>query len=88
MWKKAFWKDTVERAIKTGAQAIVLGLGLAEGFNLFSMDVTAAAGFFGGGVVLSVLTSIISAPLSSRGTASLVEAVEYGDLYHTGGIVD
>jgi hypothetical protein len=77
MWTLSFWKDVLERSLKTGAQAIVLGLGLAEGFDLFSMDWQAAGGFFLGGMFLSVLTSVISAPIRGTGTASLVRNVEY-----------
>ena len=77
MWTLDYWKDLAERALKTGAQAIVLGLGLAEGFDLFAMDWAAALGLFLGGAFLSVLTSLISAPFSSKGTASFVTEVEY-----------
>lgn len=77
MWTLAFWKDTAERALKTAAQAVVLGLGLAQGANLFEMDFMAALGLAAGGAVLSVLTSIISAPFGEKGTASLDTKVTY-----------
>lgn len=77
MWTLNFWKDTAERAIKTGAQAIILGLALGEGFNAFDMDWMLALGLFLGGVLLSLLTSLISAPFSSKGTASLEPSVSY-----------
>ena len=77
MWTVDFWKDLGERAIKTGAQAIILGLGLAEGFDLFAMDWKAALGLFLGGAFLSVLTSLVSAPFSTKGTASFLTEVEY-----------
>lgn len=77
MWTLAFWKDTAERAVKTAAQAVILGLGLAQGANLFEMDWRAALGLAAGGAVLSLLTSIVSAPFGNKGTASLDTGVEY-----------
>jgi len=69
-----FWADTAERAVKTAAQTVVLGLGLSDtGFgNAFEYDWALAAGFAVGGAVLSVLTSIASAPFGVGGTASLL----------------
>lgn len=64
MWTQKFWKETAERAIKSGAQALIIAIGASEGFNLFSLDVTSALGFIGGGIVVSVATSIASAKTS------------------------
>ena len=68
-----FWKDAFERAIKTAAQA-ALGLWAVadQGFEVLSVDWRTALVAAGSGALLSVLTSIISAPLSSDETASLV----------------
>ena len=55
-----FWADALERAVKTAAQSILLGLGMGEGFSLYDFDLAVAAGFAGGGFLLSVLTSIAS----------------------------
>lgn len=77
MWTISFWKDTAERAIKTAAQALILGAGLAQGANLFEMDFMAALGLAAGGAVLSLLTSIVSAPFGEKGTASLDTTVTY-----------
>ena len=66
MFTKAFWADAIERAVKTAAQATILGLGLGEGFNAFDVDWQLGAGFAVGGAVLSLLTSLAS---SSKGTA-------------------
>ena len=73
MFTVSFWKDALERAVKTAAQAVILGLGLGEGFNAFEVDWGLAAGFAAGGAILSVLTSVVSAPIGTKGTASLVE---------------
>lgn len=76
MWTLDFWKDTAERAIKTFAQAVVAGLtagvtGILEVDWITVVSVSALA------ALVSVLTSVASAPFSSRGTASLVAEVEY-----------
>lgn len=73
MFSIAFWKDAAERAIKTAAQSVLLGLSIGEGFNVFNMDFGLALGFAGGGAVMSLLTSIASAPFAPAGKASLVD---------------
>jgi hypothetical protein len=65
-------RDACERAIKSAAQAIVLALGAAEGFDLFAADWRNVAGIAAGAAVLSVLTSVISAPFGARGSASVL----------------
>ncbi len=73
MFNIAFWRDAVERAIKTAAQAVIVGLVLAEGFNAFDTDWQLGLGFALGGAILSLLTSVASAPFgNSDGSASLV----------------
>jgi hypothetical protein len=66
-----FWKDALERAIKTAAQFVVGALGADQFFNLFALDLTGIGGVALGGLGLSILTSIISAPFSNQGTGSL-----------------
>lgn len=53
-----FWREALERAAKTAAQGVILGLGMGEGFNLFDVDPMMALGFAGGGALLSLLTSV------------------------------
>lgn len=76
MWTLDFWKDTAERAIKTFAQALVAGLsaGVIGILDIPWVDVLSVAALV---TLLSVLTSIASAPFSSKGTASLVSDVTY-----------
>ena len=73
MWNKPFWINTAERAIKTAAQAVILGLGLGEGFNAFAVDWQLGAGFALGGFILSALTSIASSRVGYKGSQSLLE---------------
>ena len=73
MFTVAFWRDAVERALKTAAQAVILGLSLGEGFNAFEVDWQLALGFAIGGAVLSLLTSVASNPFGNTdGSPSLV----------------
>lgn len=68
-----FWKQAAERAIKTAAQVVLLAWGGGDVVaDLFAFDWRIGLGAAGGGFVLSILSSIISAPLSSDNTPSLV----------------
>jgi hypothetical protein len=72
-----FWGDALERAIKSFAQAAVLVMGQdVTGVDVFQADWQNVVGFGVGGAVLSILTSIISAPFGEPGTASLVTPKE------------
>ncbi|WND57031.1 holin [Mycolicibacterium vanbaalenii] len=75
IYSLAFWKDAGERAAKSAAQAGVLALG-GGAVDVLALDWATFAGAFGGGALLSLLTSIASAGLANRGTASLTKAVE------------
>lgn len=73
MFTKQFWLETFERATKTGAQFVIGAWGLGDQIaNVFEFDWMIGLGSFGGGFILSVLTSIASAPLSKSDTPSLV----------------
>ena len=73
MFTKLFWKDAVERAIKTIAQTLVtLWLTSDAVFNILTVDWAQAIGVADGAGVLSVLTSVGSAATSGTDTASLV----------------
>ena len=73
-WSWSFWADVLERAVKTAAQAILTVLGLSNsGFgNLFEFDWTVLGQAALSGFVLSVLTSLVSAPIGESGTASML----------------
>jgi hypothetical protein len=72
MFTVTFWRDAIERAIKTAAQALILSAGAGAGFDLYHFDFKAAAISVLGGLVLSLLTSIASLPFGQPGTPSLV----------------
>ncbi len=60
MFTAKFWKATAERAVKSAAQSLI-GLFTLDQFNVLNADWTLAGGVAGGAVVLSVLTSLVSA---------------------------
>jgi hypothetical protein len=70
-----FWKDLLERGVKTAAQFTLGGLALGEGVDAFAVDWQLGLGFALTGFVLSALTSIASVGIATRGTASVVAAV-------------
>lgn len=75
MWTSTFWLDAGERALKTAAQAL-LSLWLVGDvmFNLLDVSWGPALGVAAGAAVVSLLTSIVSAPVGDKGTASLVRS--------------
>jgi hypothetical protein len=75
LFTRVFWEDTTERALKSGAQAAILALG-GDAFNAWSIDWMDVSGITLGGAALSLLTSIASAGIANRGTASLVKSVK------------
>ena len=72
MWTKAFWKDAIERAIKSGAQFALGYLGATAVTDLQS-DWSAGLVAVGIGVGLSVVMSLLSTLSGSSTSASLVE---------------
>lgn len=72
MLTKKFWVEATDRAVKTAAQTLVTLWGGAAAFNLFDIDPGQAAGLAGGALVLSYLTSLVSAPFGEQDSASLL----------------
>lgn len=60
MFTKKFWKKATERATKTAAQAVALGIGTAAGFDAVHADWAYLGSMALGGAVASYLTSIIT----------------------------
>jgi hypothetical protein len=73
MWTTGFWKQVLERALKTAAQAAVLVIGGDQLFDIWNTDWK----LFGGTVLvaagLSVLTSLASTTVGEKDSPSLVE---------------
>jgi len=66
---RAFWKDAVERAIKTAAEAALATLG-AGALNVLTVDWVGVASVSAGATLLSLLASVTSSGLGTPGTAS------------------
>jgi hypothetical protein len=71
MWSKAFWKDAIERGVKTAAQVAVgllVGLNVTTGFDwsTFLIGLGVATG-------LSFVTSLLSSLAGSSDSASVVK---------------
>lgn len=71
MLTKSFWKDALERAVKTAAQTAValIGTGLV---GIIDVDWANIASVSGVAALVSVLTSVASGPVGDADTASLV----------------
>lgn len=74
IFTKRFWKDSAERSIKSAAQGALLAVGASNTgpANLFNLNAKVALGFAAGAAAVSLLTSIVSAPLGDEGSASIV----------------
>jgi hypothetical protein len=78
MFTVAFWKAAAERAFKSAAQMVLLAIGASEAGpgNLFELDWQNVVGAGVFGVVISTLTSIVSASISDGKGPSLAPAAE------------
>ncbi|GAA3439960.1 holin [Kutzneria kofuensis] len=74
MFTLTFWQCTIERAMKTFCQALVAVLG-AGSVGLLNAPWSTSLSTAGMAALLSVLTSVGSAPLGKPGTPSLVPPV-------------
>lgn len=59
LWTGAFWRDTTERVIVTGAEAL-LAVITVDGFNLVNFDFTAGAVAVGVAAAASFLKAVIA----------------------------
>lgn len=67
-----FWTGAFDRAIKSFAQALLLLWGADEGLNILEVNFLQSLGIAAGALVLSLLTSIVSAPIGDDGTTSML----------------
>jgi hypothetical protein len=72
MWKMIFWKRTVERAIKTGAQFALVAVG-GDLMDAWTLDPKQVTGAVLAGILVSVLTSVGSAHIGPGDDPSVVE---------------
>lgn len=67
-----FWLEVADRAIKGAAQDIIKVLTAAQVANLSGVDWKAIASFAGFGILLSVLTSVASAPFGQEESPTIL----------------
>jgi Putative lactococcus lactis phage r1t holin len=67
-----FWRDAAERAVKTFAEAALATLG-AGALNVVTVDWVGVVSVSAGATLLSLLASVASSGLGTKGTASAVE---------------
>jgi hypothetical protein len=72
MYTAAFWAGAFDRAIKSLAQTLILLWGASDGLNMFEINWVQTIGVGAGALALSLLTSVISAPIGDRGSTSLL----------------
>ena len=72
MWTLAFWKEALERAIKTAAQTLAALWVVGNVFNVLTVDWSQSLGIALGAMVLSFLTSLGSAGIGPAGSPSMV----------------
>ncbi|HHX46440.1 MAG TPA: holin [Brevibacterium sp.] len=72
MFTKKFLKDSAERAVKTAAQTSVALLTADGVLGLLDVDWGQGASVVGLAALVSLLTSVASAPAGDAGTASAV----------------
>jgi hypothetical protein len=68
-----FWAGAAERAVKTAAQTLLALWGTEHVVDAFSINVRTALGVALAASVISLLTSVASAPASPLGSPSLVD---------------
>lgn len=67
-----FWVGTLDRAVKSFAQALLLLWGADDGLNVLEINLAQSLGVAVGAAVLSLLTSIVSSSVGDRGTTSMI----------------
>lgn len=72
LFTRVFWEETTDRALKSGAQAMLLAIG-GGAVNVLTLDWATVLGAGGGGVLLSLLTSMASSKFGDRGTPMLLK---------------
>lgn len=72
MFTILFWKQALERSVKTFAQSIIAATTISGTTTLADISMGGVFATAGVAAVISILTSIVSAPLSPQGNPSLI----------------
>ncbi len=74
MFTYRFWRETIERAIKSAAQAPLMVWAVGDGvLNAFDMDWQIGLGVALGGAVFSLLTSLATVKLGATNSPSAID---------------
>lgn len=73
-----FWREALERAVKTSAQAAILriageGAAAAAGYDVFNVEWLSVLGYAAGGFVISVLTSLSTSSMGAPDSPSAIK---------------
>lgn len=77
MFTVLFWSQALERALKSGAQALLVVWGSAQ-INVLTVNWTTAMGVSLAAVAISLLTSLASIPFGATNSPSLVAPPRVG----------
>ena len=73
MWTWKFWRETLERAVKTAAQAPLTAWLVGDKvLNALTIDWNTAAGLAAGGAVISILTSLATMKIGADDSPSAI----------------
>jgi hypothetical protein len=74
MFTWRFWRETLERAVKSAAQAPLMVWAVGDGvLDAFTMDYQLGLGVALGGAVFSLLTSIATVKLGATDSPSAID---------------
>ena len=69
-WK--FWRQVLERAVKSAAQSLLLLWAADSGFSIVEADFALAGGAAAGAFALSVLSSLVTAGIGEKDDPSMI----------------
>ena len=72
MFTRQFWISAADRSAKSAAQALLLLWGADAVFDVLAIDPGNAVGVAVGAALLSLLTSVVSAPFGEQATPGLL----------------
>lgn len=73
MFTWRFWRETLERAVKTAAQMPLVAWGVGDQMlDVFALDLRLGLGVAAGGAVVSVLTSLATIKVGADNSPSAI----------------
>lgn len=72
MWTKKFWLESLDRALKSAVQAPLTMWGIAKVSTISGLDWKNSLSLAGASFIVSLATSIVSAPIGSSNSPSIL----------------